>query len=64
MNAETEEQPTKVWMYCFWIAVAVILLVFVVTVESHEVGDATFNYTAWDKITGKGPSSGEIRLKH
>lgn len=63
MDAEAEP-PKPVWTWCFWIALAVVLIVFVVPVESHTEGGVTFNYTLWDKITERGPSSGEIHLSH
>jgi len=59
-----EDKKAKTYMWCFWIAVAVILLVFVIPVETSTIGNATLNYTLWNKITGQGPSSGEFKLNH
>ncbi len=62
---ETAEKPVdKVWTYCLWIAVAVILFVFVVPIESRTSGPVTISYTLWDKLTDSGPRQGEIRLSH
>jgi ABC-type uncharacterized transport system permease subunit len=59
-----EDEKAKRYMWCFWIAVVIILAVFVIPVETIENGPVTINYTLWNKITESGPSSGEIRLNH
>ena len=54
---EAKKPNVKLW--CFWISVAVVFLVFILPVEtkSYESGSVTteFRYTIWDKIVGNGP---------
>lgn len=64
MEEAKEQDKTKTYFWCFWIAVILIFVVFILPIESHTVGNVTMNYTLWNKITGAGPSSGEIRLSH
>jgi len=62
----TMEDRQKVWRWCFWIAVAVVLGVFVIPVDSHTYHNGTsevsFHYTLWNKLTGSGPNNSEITI--
>lgn len=60
MEQKPEAAAWKVW--CFWICVAVVALVFVVPIHTTQAGNATFSYTLWNVISGGGPSSAEIRV--
>jgi hypothetical protein len=60
----TEPDKTKVYFWCFWLAVIIIFVVFIVPVETYTNGPVTMSYTVWDKLTDSGPRQGEIRLKH
>ena len=55
------ERRRKTWMWCFWISVAVVLLVFFVPVETKSYGNVSISYTMWEKITGSGPSTMVVR---
>ncbi len=61
---EVEDRKTKTYFWCFWLAVIIILAVFVIPVETYTNGPVTMSYTLWDKLTDSGPRQGEIRLRH
>lgn len=57
MEDEAKKPNIKLW--CFWISLAVVVIVFVIPVDrtTYE-GDGVsfeFNYTIYDKIVGNGP---------
>ena len=54
------------WRWCFWITLAIILIVFVIPIDQHTyhngTSEITFHYTIWDKITKRGPQRFELTI--
>lgn len=65
---EVTNSRAKTYMVCFWVAVAVVFVLFILPVGSHSIhspnGEITFSYTLWDKLTDGGPKTAEIRTNH
>jgi hypothetical protein len=65
MEAEDKKQNWKLW--CLWISIGVILIVFIIPISSssYKAGDfeVRFDYTIWDKAVGNGPKEkGEVYI--
>lgn len=61
---DAQKPVNKTWTYCLWVSVAVVVLVFIVPIESVQSGMIERSYTLWDLITQRGPSTTEIHLPH